>query len=88
MTKKWWKIGLRQYGAKRELTGQFYYALAEEPREAIAQHNLFGLTTVLPEANECDPAEVPPVIRGLTEASVDELYDALKKRGWNVSLSR
>lgn len=84
---KWWKINLRRY-SDGALADKVYYALDRDATGAIRQYELYGMPLAFPEANEVDPSEVPPVIRGLKEATVDELYDELKRRGWNVSLSK
>lgn len=80
---KWWKCELIEVSSNKLLAKK--YVRAEEPRAAIASLGWFNLD--LPErptANEVDPSEVPAVQRGLTEASLEELFAEVNKRGFKV----
>jgi len=76
---KWWKVVFRHNGAT-------CYCYGATEMEAMSNSMLLGISPSY-EINECCVQEVPVVQHGLTVATVEQLRDELKRRGWKLTLS-
>jgi hypothetical protein len=81
----WYKIKYFRTYNTQEPPVSIKYAMGDTPDDAIV--SIDGLGTGLTfEINSVPPSEVPPVRRGLAEATVEQLRDELRRRGWKVVL--
>jgi hypothetical protein len=62
------------------------YARGATPEEAIASIDGYG-TGLTYEIHDVRPELVPVVLRGLTEATTEQLKQQLQRRGWKVRLT-
>lgn len=78
--KYWWKIVVLH-----ESTPVAYWAYDEGAVGALIQYELYG-GHVLFTIDKVDESEVPVLKRGLTMATLEQLRDEMKRRGWKVTL--
>lgn len=82
--KKWWKCELVQF--KSDTPPKVHvtrFVRAVDERSAIRSLNWFG-GDFHPVVNEVEASEIPPVQRGLAEASLEELFGEVNARGFKV----
>lgn len=79
--KKWYKVVSYPDASRHEVN--FYYK--SSAHEAICA--VYSLDTLQPSVSEATPEEIAsidPVRRGLTEASLERLFEEVNRRGFKV----